>query len=231
MKCIDSLLLPSRGVQQVSGNRSTLTKLIRITAHASQQKIKKTILEHTKRYPPPQPVTIIPIATDTRAEPKTLPTTVGMVAKNPPFAMPLMITKMISGPREIETGQRTSMLNAVSKREMNSVFRGPSLSLLKPQRSRPTADEKLKAATRPAPALELRRRELAYRGKKNGGTKRGNVATAPATKSTMNRISRNSRLKTRSQQSIGLNCSIHHVPVDKCSGTDGDTLLDEVGRR
>lgn len=152
-----------------------------------------------------------------------------MVAKNPPFAMPLMITKTISGAREIETGQRTSMLNAVSKRERNSVFRGPSLSLLKPQRSRPNADEKLKAATRPAPALELRRRELAYRGKKNGGTKRGNVATAPAIKSTTNRMSRNSRLDNRSQQRTGLNCSILDVPVDKCSGTDGDTLLDEVG--
>src|SRR5438046_359750 len=57
----------------------------------------------TKRYPPAHPDTIIPIATLTLALPKTLLATVGMVAKKPPFAAPLIITKAASRPSEVET--------------------------------------------------------------------------------------------------------------------------------
>jgi hypothetical protein len=78
-------------------------------------------------------VTIIPIATDTLAEPNTVPTTVGMVAKNPPFAAPLMMTKLMSGPREFETGQITSILAALNNKDMNNALSGPSLSAAKPQ--------------------------------------------------------------------------------------------------
>src|SRR4051812_14336662 len=97
----------------------------------------------------------MPIATDTLAEPNTLPTTVGMVAKNPPLAIPLMITKTINGPKESETGHSTNALSALNSKDENTVFRGPILSQLKPQSRRPIADEKLNAATRPAPTLDV----------------------------------------------------------------------------
>jgi hypothetical protein len=129
----------------------------------------------------------MPIATDTRADPNKFPTTVGMVAKKPPLATPLIITKTIRGPRELETGQSTNMLTALSRREANRVFSGPILSQLRPQIRQPIADEKLKAATRPAPALEVIWRELVYNGRKNGGTKSGKVARAPPKKTRINR--------------------------------------------
>ena len=65
---------------------------------------------------------------------------------------------------------------------------------MRPQQSRPIADEKLKPATKPAPTLEDRPRELLYKGRKKGGTKRGKVASAPAKKSIENRNSRKRRL-------------------------------------
>jgi len=103
---------------------------------------------------------IMPIATDTLADPNTLPTTVGMVEKKPPFPMPLIIAKAMSGASEFETGHRTSMLTALRKREKNRVLSGPAKSLKRPQQRRPMADEKLNAATRPAVVLEERWREL-----------------------------------------------------------------------
>lgn len=106
----------------------------------------------TIKYPPAQPDTIIPIATPTRRLPNTLPTTVGIVLKNPPFAAPLIITKAIKGPNVFDTGQSTSMLSALRIRERRRVFTGPIESDSNPQHNRPTADEKLKPATRPAPA-------------------------------------------------------------------------------
>lgn len=117
-------------------------------------------MQLTKRYPPSQPLTTMPMATDTRAEPKTLPTTVGMVEKNPPFAEPLIMTKAISGPMELDTGQSTKMLNALSSNDRKSVFSDPSLSHANPHERRPMAEEKLKAATKPAPALDGRPSEL-----------------------------------------------------------------------
>jgi hypothetical protein len=113
------------------------------------------------RYPPAQPLTIIPIATLIRRLPNTLPTTVGMVLKKPPFAAPLMITKRISGPKELETGHMTNMLNALRMSEMKRVLTGPMESERSPQQSLPTAEEKLKPATRPAPAEAERPKELA----------------------------------------------------------------------
>lgn len=99
------------------------------------------------------------MATETLCDPNTVPTTVGIVAKNPPFAAPFMITKMTSGASESETGHITKTLIVVRNRPMKSVFRGPKASAARPELSRPTAEEILKPATRPAPALEERPRE------------------------------------------------------------------------
>lgn len=89
-----------------------------------------------------------------------MPTTVGIVEKNPPFAEPLIITKTISGPIEFDTGHRTKILNALRSNDRKSVFSEPSLSHANPHERRPIAEEKLKAATKPAPALEGRPNEL-----------------------------------------------------------------------
>jgi hypothetical protein len=132
--------------------------------------VLRRILVLTSRYPPAHPDTIIPIATLTLALPKTLPATVGIVAKKPPLAAPLMITNAISGPNEVETGQSTNILTADVTRARKSEFNGPIKSQSNPEKSRPTADEKLKPATRPAPELGARRREDAYNGRKKGGT-------------------------------------------------------------
>jgi hypothetical protein len=121
-----------------------------------------------------------------------------MVLKNPPLAAPLMITKAINGPRVFDTGQSTNILNALNIRDSKSVFTGPIKSDRKPQQSRPTADEKLKPATRPAPAEGDSPKELLYSGRKKGGTKRGNVAIAPARKSVTNLTSLKSALNSLS---------------------------------
>jgi len=128
------------------------------------------------KYPPVHPVTIMPIATETRALPKTLPTTVGMIAKNPPLPMPLTTTKTMSGARDVDTGHNTSMLTALTIKDKKRVFTGPTLSPKRPQTTRPTADEKLNVATNAAPTWPGWPIDRAYRGRKNGGTKRGNVA-------------------------------------------------------
>jgi hypothetical protein len=139
-------------------------------------------------------VTIIPIAVGTLADPKTFPTTVGIVAKKPPFAAPLMTTKRARGARVVDDGHRASILTAVSTREMKRVLRGPNLSQRRPQMIRPIADEKLKPASNPAPVLEDSPIDRLYRGIKNGGTSNGNVPTAPAAKTSRNPGSLKSRL-------------------------------------
>lgn len=101
----------------------------------------------------------MPIDTDTLADPKTLPTTVGIVAKKPPLAIPLIITKAMRGPKVLDTGHKINMLPALRIRETKSVFNGPTASLMNPQVNRPMAEEKLKPATRPAPAPEDNPRE------------------------------------------------------------------------
>jgi hypothetical protein len=80
----------------------------------------------------------------------------------------------------------------------------------KPQQSRPTADEKLKPATRPAPAEADSPKELLYSGRKNGGTKRGNVATAPARKSVTNLTSLKSTLNSLSITPLKYLGNIYH---------------------
>lgn len=134
------------------------------------------------------------MATLTRADPNTFPTTVGMVEKNPPFDMPLMMTNATSGPIELETGHRTSMLTALRRREMKSVFSGPSVSLQYPHMSRPSAEEKLNAATTPAPTEDFIPSEEVNKGRKKGGTKSGNMAIAPTKKRSVKRGSRKRRL-------------------------------------
>ena len=99
------------------------------------------------------------MATDTLCEPNRVPTTVGIVAKNPPLDAPLKITNATRGPTESETGQMTKVLMVVRKRQMKSVFRGPRVSAARPDVRRPTAEEMLKPATRAAPVLALRCRE------------------------------------------------------------------------
>lgn len=136
------------------------------------------------RYPPTHPVTIMPIAVVTLADPNTLPTTVGMVEKNPPFDIPFKITKAIMGARVVEAGHRARMLRPVVMSDSRRVFKAPSLSQRAPQPILPSAEEKLKAATRPAPALEGRPMDLAYSGMKKGGTKSGKVPIALARKMT-----------------------------------------------
>lgn len=77
---------------------------------------------------------------------------------------------------------------------MNSVFSGPTKSLHSPQINLPSAEEKLNAATIPAPVPDDIPREAVKSGRKNGGTRRGNVAIAPIAKRRTKRMSRNRRL-------------------------------------
>ena len=121
---------------------------------ANNQRKMQLIL--TNKYPPSHPLTIIPTATETLADPNTFPTTVGIVEKKPPLADPLITTNATSGPMELETGHSTKILSALSSSDRKSVFRDPSLSHANPHPSRPIAEEKLNAATSPAPALEGR---------------------------------------------------------------------------
>lgn len=96
------------------------------------------------------------IATDSLALPNTLPTTVGIVEKKPPLEAPLMSTNTTSGPRLSDAGQRASMLTDVSTSDTNSTLTDPSRSQAMPEKMRPTAEARLKPATRPAPVAEER---------------------------------------------------------------------------
>ena len=124
----------------------------------------------TMRYPPIQPVTTMPMATATRALPKTLLTTVGIVEKNAPLAAPLITTKAISGASVVEAGQTANMVTAVSSKDTSKVLRDPSLSQAIPDKIRPNADDRLNPATRLAPTLEENPIDRAYEGMKKGGT-------------------------------------------------------------
>lgn len=136
----------------------------------------------------------MPMTTGTLVEPKVFPTTVGIVEKKPPFAMPLIMVKTINGPREVEKGHNIIMLSALNRREINSVFNGPKKSQQSPQSSLPSAEEKLNAATMPAPVLDDIPSEAVNKGRKNGGTSRGKVAIAPTAKRRTKRTLRNKRL-------------------------------------
>jgi len=104
-----------------------------------------------------------------------------------------MTTKAMRG--AIVLGQRVSILTVLRLSARIRVFRGPARSHTKPQPTLPTAEERLKPATRLAPTKGERPSEALYKGRKKGGTKSGNVATAPATKSTENRKSLKRRLQ------------------------------------
>ncbi len=64
----------------------------------------------------------------TRALPKTLLATVGMVQKKPPLDRPLMTTKSTSGPSVVEAGQMASMLTAVRTSDVKSTLMAPIMS-------------------------------------------------------------------------------------------------------
>jgi hypothetical protein len=183
--------------------------------------------KHTIKYPPAQPVTIIPIATDTLADPKTLPTTVGMVEKNPPLATPLIMTKSIKGATVFANGHNTSILSALVNRDSNSVLTGPIKSLKIPQPTRPTADAKLNPATKPAPALAERPNDTLYKGKKKGGTKRGKVAIAPARNRTRKRELRKSRLRRLVNETYSTPRMVgSNLPLNESSRCDRRTFFD-----
>lgn len=114
--------------------------------------------------------------------------------KKPPFAAPLTITNTAKGAIVSDTGQMANMLMALMRRQKNSVLSAPSLSQRRPQRTLPTADEKLKPAKSPAPVDVDSPIDELYSGKKKGGTSRGKVATAPAMKTMRKRASLNSDL-------------------------------------
>lgn len=94
------------------------------------------------------------MATDTLCEPNTLPTTVGMVEKKPPFAMPLITTNIARDASEVDAGHTMSIVKAFSARQRNSVLRAPILSQNSPHSTLPMADEKLNPARSPAPVEE-----------------------------------------------------------------------------
>lgn len=62
----------------------------------------------------------MPMATETLLDPKTAPMTVGITAKKPPLATPLIITKAIRGPKEFEIGHMTSIEMAETTSDTNS---------------------------------------------------------------------------------------------------------------
>ena len=91
-------------------------------------------------------------------------------------------------------GHNVSILMVLRLSARKSVFKGPKRSHKKPLPILPTAEARLKPATRLAPTRGDKPSEALYWGRKNGGTKSGNVAMAPAKKRMENRESRKSRL-------------------------------------
>lgn len=110
------------------------------------------------------------IAMLTLALPNTLLTTVGIVEKNPPLLIPFNTTNNARGPNDVDAGHIANILSPVMRFDRNSVLSAPSLSLAKPVKIRPIAEEMLKPATRAAPVLDGKLRALVYSGMKNGVT-------------------------------------------------------------
>lgn len=126
------------------------------------------------------------IATATLALPKTLLMAVGIVEKKAPFAAPFIMTKAISGPSVVDVGQIANMVTAVKTRDARTVLMEPTLSDAKPDIIRPAADDRLKPATKPAPAFVEKPSDLMYNGIKNGGTNKGKVPIALPTNMSTN---------------------------------------------
>lgn len=93
------------------------------------------------------------------------------------------MTKRILTPSDVAKGQTRNMLAPSSVSDIDKTFRAPSLSLSDPEPILPTAEAALNAAASPAPVLGEKPTDLANKGMQNGGTKAGNVPTAPARKS------------------------------------------------
>lgn len=106
--------------------------------------------------------------------------------KNPPLAIPLIMMNATRGPMEFESGHMTIKLIELSVSVRKRVVKDPSLSHAKPDPRRPIAEQKLKAATRPAPMADDSPSDLLYRGRKKGGTKSGNVLRTPTAKTRTN---------------------------------------------
>ena len=68
---------------------------------------------------------IIPIATGTLADPYKVPTAVGMLVKNDPFATPLIIANATRGASVSDTGHIESVVMALTSIARKIVFRGP----------------------------------------------------------------------------------------------------------
>lgn len=118
------------------------------------------------------------MATATLTLPNMLLTAVGIVEKKAPLAAPLIATKTTSGASVVDAGQTASMVTAVSVSDTSKVLSAPSLSHAMPDPIRPNAEARLKPATRLAPTLDEKPRDLVYSGMKKGGTYRGNVPMA-----------------------------------------------------
>ena len=91
-----------------------------------------------------------------------------------------MMQNATRDPSFVETGQSASILKPFNVSEQDRVLSGPTRSLRSPEPILPTAEERLNAATSAAAVLDERPIVVAYSGRKNGGTSRGKVATAPA---------------------------------------------------
>ena len=93
-----------------------------------------------------------------------------------------MMAKTTRGAVVLEMGHNVSILIVLRLSARKSVLMGPKRSHKKPLPILHTADARLKPATRLAPTRGDKPSEALYRGRKNGGTKSGNVAMAPAKK-------------------------------------------------
>ena len=94
---------------------------------------------------------------------------------------------------------------------MKSVLTGPMASEAKPHARRPTADEKLKPATRPAPAEGDRPRLWEYRGEEEGGDEEGEGADCAG---------------EEERAELGVR---EEPPLDERGRCDGRALFDEPG--
>jgi hypothetical protein len=139
------------------------------------------------KYPNVQAVTSIDNALAANSDPNIFPTTTGIRLKNPPEPAPFRMAKRTTMPTEDETGHTTMMLVLLMTRESRRPLIGPKmLSAPRPIIIRPAADAMFHVARITAQIPFESPIELAYSGRRNGGTKSGKVATAPMTKRMQN---------------------------------------------
>lgn len=91
---------------------------------------------------------------------------VGKLTKKNPFAQPLMIANVQSGPSDALTGQIASMLKALMKAARTKALMAPMRSHIQPPKRRPMAVAAPNPATSPAPVEAERPIELAKSGYK-----------------------------------------------------------------